>query len=103
MDNLNPIKPKGENGMNESRMDKILKIVERAEGQDLLVFSKVSLAMDLECIDSEIGLRLDDLLNADDFNFSHDILGIQYHLNRRTKQLENYFLPRYTEYTKEEI
>lgn len=39
-------------------------------------------------------LRLAELLAADDFNFSHDTVGIMRHLNRDTGQLEN-FVPRY--------
>ncbi len=40
-------------------------------------------------------LRLRDLLDADDFNFAHDVFGIERHLNRETGALENCFLPRY--------
>lgn len=32
-------------------------------------------------------LRLNDLLKADKFNFTHDILGISNHLNRNTGKL----------------
>lgn len=41
-------------------------------------------------------LRLTDLLNADDFNFVHDIFGIRANLNRETGKLENCFVPRYS-------
>jgi uncharacterized protein DUF6874 len=41
-------------------------------------------------------LRLDDLLNADDFNFMHDISGIATHLNRDTGKLEDFFRPRFS-------
>ena len=40
-------------------------------------------------------LRLNDLLDADAFNFAHDFLGIERHLNRETGQLENHFRPRF--------
>ncbi len=40
-------------------------------------------------------LRLKDLLDADDFNFAHDIFGLLRHLNRDTGKLENCFLPRF--------
>ena len=40
-------------------------------------------------------LDLDRLLAADDFNFSHDVFGIERHLNRQTGQLEDCFLPRF--------
>ena len=41
------------------------------------------------------GLRLKELLEADDMNFIHDIVGIRKNLNRDTKKLENCFVPRY--------
>ena len=41
-------------------------------------------------------LRLQDLLDADDFNFSHDVFGISRHLDRETGKLEGFFSPRYT-------
>jgi hypothetical protein len=73
----------------------IMEIVKRADEMKLLMFDRMSLMMDLECVTTKIGLRLNDLLNADNFNFSHDIAGIQNNLNRQTKELENFFLPRF--------
>jgi hypothetical protein len=40
-------------------------------------------------------LQLTELLDADDFNFSHDIFGIRRHLNRTTGKLDDRFLPRF--------
>lgn len=40
-------------------------------------------------------LRLDDLLVADEFNFAHDVFGIQRNLDRKTGELKNLFSPRY--------
>ena len=40
-------------------------------------------------------LRLDDLLKADVFNFTHDIVGIREHLDRHTGKLLNFFVPRF--------
>lgn len=51
--------------------------------------------MDIEaCHCNGNALELDRLLAADDLNFSHDVFGIRRHLNRRTGELENYFVPR---------
>lgn len=36
------------------------------------------------------------LSEADDFNFVHDVGGIHRHLDRKTGQLMNHFLPRFT-------
>ena len=40
-------------------------------------------------------LRLAELLEAEPFDFAHDIGGIRNHLNRETGRLEDFFLPRY--------
>lgn len=59
--------------------------------------SKVGIMMDLEaahcngCI-----LRLDDLLDANDGEFMHDLIGIQTNLNRETGELTNCFVPRFS-------
>lgn len=41
-------------------------------------------------------LKLQKLLEADDFNFLHDVFGIARHINRDTGKLENCFLPRFS-------
>jgi len=41
-------------------------------------------------------LRLNDLLAADDFNFAHDVFGIDRHINRLNGKLENFFSPRFS-------
>lgn len=69
-------------------------IVERAKkldfGGDLL-----SLSMDIcACHLNGCPLDLEKLLKADDFNFAHDIVGIFKHMDRKTGQLKDCFLPR---------
>lgn len=58
-------------------------------------FDILSCEMDLTVVHATVGLRLDDLIEAEPFNFWHDISGIERHLNRDTGELENCFLPRY--------
>ena len=41
-------------------------------------------------------LLLRDMLEADEFNFMHDILGIARHINRKNGHLENCFSPRFS-------
>lgn len=41
-------------------------------------------------------LKLDAMLDADDFNFMHDAFGIARHLNRETGKLEDFFRPRFS-------
>lgn len=73
----------------------IVEIAKRAEQKGLLMFDRMSLIMDLENAHNQFKLRLDDFLKSDDFDFAHDIVGIQKNINRKTKTVENHFLPRY--------
>lgn len=51
--------------------------------------------MDLTFCHINTPLRLDDLLAANNANFSHDVFGIRKHLNRDTGKLGDCFLPRF--------
>jgi|GEM_PF-649351 len=51
--------------------------------------------MDITAVHHQCPLKLEQLLHTDDFNFIHDVAGIEYHLNRETGKLENCFVPRY--------
>jgi hypothetical protein len=51
--------------------------------------------MDIAAVYVHCPLRLSDLVIADQFNFAHDLRGIQKHINRNTGELENFFLPRF--------
>jgi len=42
-------------------------------------------------------LKLQELLDADDANFAHDVFGIRRHINRSTGKLEDFFSPRYSQ------
>lgn len=55
---------------------------------------RLSLSMDLCCTHAAIPLQLDKLVSAPDFDFAHDVFGIQRHMNRTTGELEGCFLPR---------
>jgi len=56
----------------------------------------MSVEMDLYATHGDCGLKFAALLAADDFNFGHDLSGIQAHMNRRTGKLDNHFLPRFS-------
>ena len=76
------------------KRDLISKIADRAVA--MFGCRKIDIVMDLcYCIEGGCDLDLERLLNADDSNFSHDIAGIHNHLNRETKKLDNWFLPRF--------
>lgn len=73
----------------------VVEIAKRADALGIMMFDRISLMMDIEAVHAEIGLKLDELLNADDENFTHDIVGIQNNLDRESKKLQNFFFPRY--------
>jgi hypothetical protein len=82
----------------ESRI--IFEIADRAL-RDLTIarlndpFTKQDVAMDVTATHANgCPLRLEALLGADAFTFTHDILGIRRHLNRDTGALEDCFVPR---------
>ena len=76
---------------NKEDFQKIVAIAERSEELGLNVIEeRLSTIMDLE----RINLDYDQLLNFDDYNFSHDMTGIYYNFNRRTFEMDNCFLPR---------
>lgn len=56
---------------------------------------KLSLVMDIDFADKDCPLRLRELAQAPDFDFAHDVFGIERHLNRTTKKLQNCFVPRF--------
>ena len=72
------------------------KIAQRALGGCLSGCDLMEVEMDI-CATHANGcpLKLAELLAAEDFDFSHDMLGIRRHLNRETGKLEDCFLPRY--------
>ena len=81
----------------DEQLELITKIVERASDLGILAFDRVSLHMDLDVAMKEFNLRLEELLNADNFNFSHDIVGIQLNIDRRNFKMNDVFVPRFAE------
>jgi hypothetical protein len=76
------------------RFDLIAQIAERAEKMNLLMFDRLTLIMDLRAADKQFNLRLEDFLKADDFNFAHDIVGIQQNMDREESVVRR-MLPRF--------
>lgn len=58
---------------------------------------RMDLIMDIEATHCNGNpLKLRELLESENFNFLHDMIGIQRNLNRQTGKLENCFVPRYS-------
>ena len=81
---------------NHDNSDVVSDILDRAS-KKVHAFDRISLEMDIMAANGEnenAPLDLEKLLSFDDFNFFHDIYGIQRHMNRKNGLLENCFLPR---------
>ena len=72
-----------------------VKIAQRAEGMDLYKGERFTFLMDIENADKAFNLRLEDWLDADDFNFAHDVVGIINNIDRRNPTDFNMFVPRF--------
>src|ERR1700719_2584349 len=56
------------------------------------------IVMDLTAVHANgCKLRLTELSSAEQFDFTHDVFGIRQHIDRKTGQLTDRFLPRYAE------
>lgn len=74
-----------------------VKVAERAEQMGIYDGERLSLLMDIENADKVFNLKLEDWLNADNFNFAHDIVGIVNNIDRRNPTDFNLFVPRFAE------
>ena len=70
-------------------------IANRAIRMGLLQRDKLTLMMDLEYAHKDCPMNLCALLEAEPFDFSHDVCGIQNHMDRETKKLTDLFCPRF--------
>lgn len=69
-------------------------IIDRMIGQGFITVDPMDIHMDLSATHYNCPLDLIKMSQADDFNMIHDVTGIARHLNRKTGELENCFLPR---------
>lgn len=79
----------------KSRFMTYVKIAQRAEGMGIYNGERINLLMDIENADKVFNLRLEELLNASDGNFVHDIVGIVANIDRSNPTDFNFFVPRY--------
>lgn len=81
--------------MKKINTDLVIAVANRAN--DIFGVDRLTIIMDITyCINGGCDLDLKGLVNADEMNFCHDIVGIHNNLNRNTKKLENCFVPRFT-------
>jgi len=81
-------------------MDIEVKIAKRAVSManELdIQYDRMTAIMDIDaCHCNGNPLKLQELLEADDFNFGHDVFGIRANIDRTTGKLQNCFVPRYS-------
>jgi len=78
----------------------ILKIAQRANQiaeQYGPPYDVMTADLDITNAHANCPLKLEEMLNADNGNFCHDVFGIRANINRATGQLENCFLPRFAD------
>jgi len=73
----------------------MFEIAKRADDMGILAVDRLTLKMDLENVNKKMKLNFKELLKADDIDFIHDIYNIQLHMDRKTGELKNDFLPRF--------
>lgn len=77
----------------------INKIVDRAQNLGLYEDNRVTAYLDVQNATRHFNMRLEEWLNADDFNFIHDIVGIYKAINRIVHPVDfsndPWFLPRF--------
>jgi hypothetical protein len=78
----------------------IQKIAERASktaAANGFKYDGIDALMDIDAVHANgCPLKLQELLDADDTNFAHDVFGIRRHLDRRTGKLTACFDPRFS-------
>jgi len=78
----------------------VVKIAARAHCREYIpdqrLPSMLNLMMDVTAVHEHVRkLRLEDLAKADDGNLTHDVFGINRHLDRTTFKLKDCFVPRF--------
>ena len=72
-------------------------ICARAKAMGIMQGDAIGAIMDIDSADQRFNLRLDEFLEADNFNFAHDFIGIQENIVRGNFQETDfgYFVPRF--------
>lgn len=81
--------------MTGTTFNAILRVKERAEEMGIVQGSIQTLAIDLLNAEKTYNMNWEGLADADDVNFSHDVTGIQQHIDRNTSTFDEYFVPRF--------
>jgi len=77
------------------KLNLLARICDRAERLGIRKGSRLTATMDVNLAADHFNMKLNEWAEADDFNFAHDFVGIQNHIDRITKTFDNRFLPRF--------
>ena len=72
-------------------------ICARAKAMGIMKGDAIGAIMDIDSADQKFNLRLDEFLEADNFNFAHDFIGIQENIVRESFPATDFgcFVPRF--------
>lgn len=86
-----------EKGEKKKRNRKYGAICARAKAMGIMKGDAIGAIMDIDSADQRFNLRLDEFLEADDFNFAHDFIGIQENIVRESFPATDFgcFVPRF--------
>lgn len=77
-------------------LDAMEKICKRAQALGIAQGEQMTQMMDLQHAHEQFALRLNEFLDAPDFDFEHDFIGIQNNIDRKHGgKIGNCFVPRY--------
>ena len=75
--------------------DLLHRIVNRAQLLNIARGDTITQMMDIDHAADQFRMRLEEMADADNFNFAHDFIGIQNTMNRETGKIEGLFVPRF--------
>jgi hypothetical protein len=77
-------------------IERIVSRAVRVARENEIDYDKCTALMDITAVHANgCKLRLNELIEADAFNFNHDVFGIRSHLDRTTGKLTGCFVPRF--------
>ena len=79
------------------------RIADRAQALDIARGDTITQMMDIDHAADQFNMRLEEMAEADDFNFAHDFIGIQNTMNRETGMIEGLFVPRFAGHKAQEV
>jgi len=82
--------------LNKEQHLTLKEITKRANDMNIKIGNDFTLEMDITLAVQHFNLDLEKLLEANTFNFAHDIIGIQNNIDREKKEFNNYFVLRFS-------